>query len=381
MNLRYVLAIVAFSTGALAADTPYRVAPDLFDLARPDDLGLKPAPGVQTFTIFRATDKTDNYVNGVVLLPFNGKLYAQWQSSARDEDTADTWVAYATSSDGEHWSVPAPVVPRDGTMRSSGGWWTNDKTLVAYLNVWNADVHTGGHTEFVTSADGRHWSKPRPVTDVDGKPLAGVIEQDVHALPDGRLVTAFHVQPGRVAVPYYTDDPTGVSGWVRGAMTNLAHEGLESREMEPAWFRRADGCLVMVFRDQAKTYRQLAAQSCDRGVTWTTPVLTAMPDSPAKQSAGNLPDGTAFLVNEPSGAPIRAPLAVTLSKDGKLFDRAFLLRGAGAALPVIRIPGKFKRMGYHYPKSVVWKDFLYVSYATNKQDVELTRVPLPIAMQ
>jgi hypothetical protein len=133
----------------------------------------------------------------------------------------------------------------------------------------------------------------------------------------------------------------------------------------------------MVFRDQASTFRQLASQSCDRGVSWTTPVLTDMPDSRAKQSAGNLPDGTAFLVNAPSGNKTRAPLAVTLSKDGRNFDRAFVLRTGGAALPSLRYPGKYKRPGYHYPKSVVWNGALYVSYATNKEDAQLTRVRLP----
>ena len=205
--------------------------------------------------------------------------------------------------------------------------------------------------------------------------MKGVIEQDPHALPDGRIVTAFHLQPGLVAAPFYTDDPKGVSGWTRGVMTNLPHEGLEGRELEPSWFRRADGCLVMVFRDQQSSFRQLAAQSCDRGATWTTPVLTAMPDSRAKQSAGNLPDGTAFLVNAPSGNKTRLPLVVTLSRDGRLFDRAFFLRGA-ADLQPLRYPGKYKRPGYHYPKSVIWNGYLYVGYATNKEDAELTRVPL-----
>ena len=159
-------------------------------------------------------------------------------------------------------------------------------------------------------------------------------------------------------------------------MRNLPHGGTQSRELEPSWFARRDGTLVMVFRDQASSFRQLAAESADRGAAWTTPVLTNMPDSRAKQSAGNLPDGTAFLVNEPSGNKTRIPLAVTLSKDGRVFDKAFVLRRGGTDLQPLRYPGRFKRPGYHYPKSVVWNGWLYTSYATNKEDVELTRVPL-----
>lgn len=38
--------------------------------------------------------------------------------------------------------------------------------------------------------------------------------------------------------------------------------------------------------------------------------------------------------------------------------------------------GKYKRIGYSYPKSVLWDNYLYVAYATNKEDIELTRIPL-----
>jgi hypothetical protein len=158
-------------------------------------------------------------------------------------------------------------------------------------------------------------------------------------------------------------------------MSNLPYEGhASSRELEPSLFLR-DACAVMVFRDQASTHRQLASESCDAGETWTTPALTSMPDSRAKQSAGNLPDGTAFFVNAPRAEKLRVPLAITLSRDGRHFDRAWLLRGE-ASLQPLRFEGRYKRLGFHYPKSVIWKDHLYVGYATNKEDVELTRVPL-----
>ncbi len=377
MRPGFFLAFIALLAPALAQEPPYTVAPGLFDVARPGDLGLRPAPGTQTFTIFRPHAGAMQYNNGVVLMPFKGRLYAQWQSSARDEDAPDTFVAYSTSPDGEHWSAPMVLSPSGRAMHTSGGWWTDGKTLVAYINVWpeGFDSGSGGYAEYRTSADGVHWSKPHRVLGADGKPIEGIIEQDPHALPDGRIVTAFHERPGLIVSPYYTDDPKGLSGWTKGIMKNLPQLGPQSRELEPSWFRRRDGCLVMVFRDKADTFRQLASVSCDRGANWTTPVLTNMPDSRAKQSAGNLPDGTAFLVNAPSGNMTRLPLTITLSEDGRLFDRAYVLRG-DADLQPLRLPGKYKRLGYHYPKSIVWNGYLTVSYATNKEDVELTRVPL-----
>lgn len=356
---------------------PYTVAPGLFDPAR-EDLGLRRAAGTRTSTVFCAEEGTDHYCNGVALVAFRGRLYAQWQSSPRDEDSPDTWVAYSSSADGESWSAPRVLAAAGsgGAMRSSGGWRTDGTTLVAFVNVWPAGFASGagGRTEFCTSTDGEHWSELQPVRGDDGRPVCGVIEQDIHAY-DGRLYVAFHLQPGLIVTPHFTDEPLGTGGWTAGALPHHAFQPPTSRELEPSLFARAGGELIMVFRDQASTYRQLAAVSRDRGATWSLPVPTDLPDARAKQSAGNLPDGTAFLVNCPSGTRERLPLAVTLGRAGRIFDRSFLLRGA-AELPALRYAGKFKRRGYHYPKSLVAGGFLYVIYATNKEAIEVTRVPV-----
>jgi hypothetical protein len=372
-----MVALAITLSGAIVRAAPFDVAPGLFEPSRPD-LGLAPAAGTQTFTVFQPREGTDQFSNGVVLLPFKGRLYAQWQSSPRDEDSADTWVAFSVSDDGERWSEPAVLAPagKGGRMHSSGGWWTDGRTLVAYINVWPTGFQSGagGYTEYRLSRDGRRWSAPKRVRGLDGKPVEGIIEQDPHALSGGRVLTAFHTRPGMIVAPFFTDDRLGIRGWVRGFLPLLPNDGKVSRELEPSWFLRGD-CAVMVFRDQESSFRQLAAQSCDRGATWTLPELTGMPDSRAKQSAGNLPDGTAFIVNAPSGQRPRIPLAITLSADGTRFDRAFLLRGQRDLQP-LRREGQYKRPGYHYPKSIIWNDHLYVAYATNKEDVEITRVPL-----
>jgi hypothetical protein len=362
----------------VAAEVPYSVAPGVFDLAKPGDLGLKPVPGAETITIFKPDETTDRFSNGAVLIPFKGRLYAQWQSSKTDEDSPDTWVAWSVSDDGRAWSAPRALVPSGSgpKMHSSGGWWTDGETLVAFINVWPTGFQSGegGYTEYMLSRDGVSWSKRKRVKGADGLPVEGIVEQDPHAIGGGRIVTAFHIRPGMIVAPFYTDDPLAVSGWRRGKMENLPHNGKVSRELEPSLFLRGE-CAVMVFRDQAESFKQLASESCDRGQTWTTPVLTNMADARAKQSAGNLPDGVAYLVNAPGSDKVRIPLAVTLSNDGRIFDRSYRLRGNDDLQPS-RYPGQYKRPGYSYPKSVVWNDWLYVAYATNKEDVELTRVPL-----
>ncbi|WP_210163366.1 sialidase family protein [Niveispirillum irakense] len=379
-----LLMIAVPSTGLATSKPPYTIAPDLFDMTRPGHLGLELAPGTETFTIFAPDETSDKFHNGVVLIPFKGRLYAQWQASACDEDSADTWVAYSHSDDGARWSPPATLAPRGsrpGEMRSNGGWWTDGKVLIAFTNVWPTGFQSGdgGHAEYQVSSDGTHWSPPSRVMGRDGQPVEGIIEQDPHALPDGRIITAFHRRPGLIATPFYTDHPLGIAGWVAGQMENLPQDAKAeknvSRELEPSLFLRPDGCAVMVFRDQASSFKQLAAESCDRGESWTRPVLTEMPDSRSKQSAGNLPDGTAYLVNAPSQDRVRMPLAVTLSPDGRHFTKAYRLRGVDDLQP-LRFAGQYKRPGYHYPKSTLWQGYLYVGYTTNKEDVQVTRIPL-----
>jgi len=375
--LSCALVVATVSCMSAPQSAPYFVAPGLFK-QRESELGLQRAAKGKTVSIFSPEPGTDQFNNGVVLIPFKDKLYAQWQSSPKDEDTQDTWVAYSVSDDGLRWTSPAKLTPAGDAplMHSNGGWWTDGNTLVAFINVWPTGFQSGegGFTNYMLSSDGQRWSSPQRVTGVDGQPVAGIIEQDPHALPGGRLVTAFHTRPGMIVAPFFSDDPLGVSGWRRGSMENLAHDGRVSRELEPSLFLRGT-CAVMVFRDQGSSYRQLAAESCDSGESWTRPSLTGMPDARAKQSAGNLADGSAFLVNVPRDDSLRSPLAITLSRDGRVFDRAWLLRGE-ADLQPMRFAGRYKRPGYHYPKSVIWRDYLYVGYATNKEDVQLTRVPL-----
>jgi hypothetical protein len=182
---------------------------------------------------------------------------------------------------------------------------------------------------------------------VDGDTLKGIFEQDPHALPDGRIINAAHFQPGLFVSPIYTDDPSGIRGWIRADYTNLPEFGSISREIEPSWFLNSEDTIVMTFRDQNSTCYRLASVSGDRGESWSTAVLTDMPDSRSKQSAGNIGDSTAFMVGNPADNKTRIPLAVTLSRDGKFFNTAlcFLRHQQGRC----RIhQGTFNQLDFRY---------------------------------
>lgn len=360
------------------ASVPFTVKSDLFDQNNNKNLGLSKADGTETFTIFKPSSSTDQYSNCVVMTEFKGWLYCQWQSSPKDEDSKDTWVAYSRSKDGKNWSEPMVLAsPTKDSYCTSGGWLASGDNLVAYINVWPSDVSPkGGYTYYKSSTDGLNWTKLEHIQMADGSYMNGIIEQDPHVMPNGRIIGAAHFQPGLKAAPIYTDDPSGIKGWTRSSYTNMDYSGDSSREMEPSMFLRSDGAAVMVFRDQNSSFRRLASISKNNGESWTTPVLTDMPDSRAKQSAGNLQDGTAYMVGNPVNNKTRIPLVITLSKDGKIFDKAYVLRQGDEDLQKQQTEGKAKTLGYSYPKSMISGDYLYVAYSTNKEDVQYTRIPL-----
>jgi len=334
---------------------------------------------VETVTVFSPTDATDHYANGVVMTAFKGDLYCMWQSSPTDEDSDDTWVAYSRSQDGgQTWTTPiALALPTDTAYCTSGGWRVFGDTLLAYIDIWPKHLKPrGGYTYYIISRDGSRWSQPLPVLMADGQPMKGVLEQDPYATACGRIVGASHFQPGLHVCPVYTDDLTGRTGW-RRATFNCEDRGDQSQCLEPSQYTASDGTLIMLFRDQGGSFRKMLALSRDHGQSWTTPVVTSLTDARTKQCAGNLPDGTAFMVSCPSGKKQRWPLVLQLSLDGYTFNRRILLRsGNGSDLPPRRYEGKAKTLGFSYPKAFCYNGWLYVSYSTNKEIVQYTRIKL-----
>ena len=352
---------------------PY-LSSGVIDTTNVETLGLTMMGDTKTVTIFSPNDETHHYANGVVMTAFKDVLYCMWQSSQIDEDAPETCVMYSKSTDeGVTWTSPELLAAAtDSSYCTSGGWISTKDTLTAFINVWPKCMQPiGGYTYFIYSTDGNRWSEPQPVRMADGQMMNGVIEQDPYPTADGRIVGAAHFQPGLHVAPIYTDDPTGHSDWHQGQMT-VHDRGKQSQELEPSLYQQKDGTLTMVFRDQNSSYRKMVSLSCDRGETWTEPIVTNIPDARVKQSAGNMPDGTAYLIGNPTGAKRRYPLVALFSDDGIRFDKAVLLRAGGSNLQPQRYPGKAKTLGYNYPKSMVYNGRLYVAYATNKEDVECT---------
>lgn len=374
--------------------------------------GLSYPEGIVTQTIYTgAPGAMCN--NGVVMAAYNNTLYCMWQTSATKEDTPDTHIHYSTLTNGTDWSTPTDLTQSGESTTgytSSGGWLVADDKLIAYVNTWLGGEKGDGNAWKTKPTYGKtryiDMSKPSVISEVkmeDDNGLTAIFEQDPHVitLPNGtkRIINAGHFQTatiqgtgynnGLYVNPIYTDYSTdGISGWKKATFSASAKNSAQeqSREMEPSIFQKANGDLVMIFRDNesgtqtAAERRVRASVSHDYGLTWSDPVATNLYDSKSKQCAGNLPDGTAFIVNNPVQSETRSPLVIHLSKDGETFSQSYLLRTGYTedddATGGIQNKRGSAGSGYCYPKAMVHGDYLYVSYSTNKEDVEYTRIPL-----
>ena len=329
-------------------------------------LGLQRCNRAEWIAVYRS----DGYVNNAVLTCFKGRYYCMWQASAKDEDTPDTRVMYSSSVDGKSWEAPAVLVPpTEDHFASPGGWISRGDTLIGLINyIYAPDRSAGGKACFISSADGKVWTAPKPVLMADGRPVEGIFEQDPLTLPDGRIVGAVHFKPGTTLCPVYTEDLSGTKGWQKAVFP----EG-EGRPIEPSQYVARDGRLVMFFRDQQSSFRKLYSVSEDRGASWSAPQLSNIPDSRSKQCAGTFPDGRTFWVGNPTACKSRRALVLALSEDGYLFDKAYLLAGP-QDLPERRKEGRYKTLGYNYPKACVIGDTLWVALSVNKEDIYLVRL-------
>ena len=343
------------------------MAEGVFDLTDTLSYGLERCCEARWITVHRSP----GYANNAVLTRFGERYYCMWQESEKDEDTPDTGVYLSTSTDGESWGEPAMLAgPTEVFFASPGGWLQRGDSLVAIINYTTAaDRSLGGNAYYVSTVDGKCWSEPRPMLMADGSPVEGIFEQDPLLLESGRTVGAVHFRPGAQLCPVYTDDPSGVRGWTRAVFPDG-----DGKPIEPSQYLTRDGRLVMFMRDQNSSFVKLVSLSENDGESWTAPCRSTIPDSRSKQCAGNLPDGTAFWAGNPTGCKSRRVLAIAFSDDSYVFDRAYLLAGI-SDLPPRRNEGRYKTLGYNYPKATVISDTLWLSLTVNKEDVVLIKLP------
>jgi len=309
-----LIGVILVSASSLpAADAPFGIRPRLFDASRPTSLGLERIPAKHAM-LYRATSSTYRFCHHPNLVVYGDRLYCMWSNGKIGEDEPGQRILFSSTVTGEHWSEPRQLASDPGGRGAcvAAGWVVAGRRLVAFYTITGGtNFHPDTALWAQTSSDASTWSRPRRITEV-----FGYTEPAPYVLPSGVLISPF---------------------------------------------RNYSGALY-------------ASLSRDRGRTWSRPARTNFPDSLARHATGRLPDGQYFLINNPSSKRLdRSILTIALSRDGRTYDRAWVVRNEPT---VKRFDGKSKLDGWQYPHALARGKHLVVAYSINKEDVAVSRIPL-----
>ncbi len=348
---------------------PARLLADSSLLARP--MTLPEAKGT-TAVIFRAEAGDWQFNLHSFIAHHAGKFWAIWSSGRVDEDSSSQYLRYATSTDGFTWSPSATLAPDPDGEHGSWRWmasgiYSEDGRLFALGSLnqgFGPDGLIWANTRLVRFEwKGEAWKEDRVIGEdcaVYFPPLR-VEGRDFFVWRDSRAYfhTAF--------------SPVGSDQW---EVTRLPGPLPDYRMSETGSYVDPGGVVHLIIRDQGYTRRLYHSVSYDAGGTWTVPVKTNYPDAASKNMPGRLSNGLYYLINNPTeaGANARDPLAITFSRDGWTFSNPMALRKNG---PPLRFEGKAKGgHSFQYSHAIEIGGQLWVIYATNKEDIEVTAYPI-----
>jgi hypothetical protein len=373
---------------ATSPDQPIRIdgpEPSLLNLNLPDG-GLPPAVGVRNIEVFRATRTAPGLADGkgwtynhhVDMGCWKGRLYVAWTSGEKDEDTWPWHELYSTSVDGERWSAPAELFPQGVStpLRMHFFLATNGRMLaIAGLRL--------GLTKLSETVKG-----PLVVREI----LAD------HTLGTIFTLQTFSKRTEQDAPPLFGSSTD--KGFVEACVQLLNHRPfleqqdfgnlLGDRRMKwhesddknmqmkaISFFHRKDGALVGIGKKGWVTV------STDEGSTWSRPVRPpSLVTGNGKVWGQRTSDRRFALLYEPDKEK-RFPLVIVTGGDGVAFRDMRVVHGE---LPIQRYEGANKNVGPQYARGVSeWSNDgsrndpgLWVAYSVNKEDIWVSRIPVPV---
>lgn len=375
---KLAVAIASLLVALLTAGqpSPERLLAEDAALATPVDLALISG---KTSTVFRGVEQQSGFNLHSYLAVHRGRLWAMWSSSKVGEEDPDQLIRYATSADGHRWSkaevlVGDPDGPDQPKRWIARGLYVDEGRLTALAALIDRAAYRDrgigdvwGDLKLMRFVrKGEVWS-PK-----------GVFADDcMNNFPPVKLGSSF-VMPCRdhgMNMFVALAEHPGPRTWKR---IPLGAEPPFHRMDEPTLYSTGDDVAHLVIRDGARSGFLLRSISTDRGLTWSRPVRTNYPDATSKNFIARLSNGTYFLINNPHPKR-RDPLAISTSRDGWTFSRPLAIR---KGLPPRRFPGRAKGSGTaQYPHAVEHRGSLWVIYSTNKEDIEITEIPLAVLSQ
>ena len=383
-------------------------------IARPErhDGGLKPVVGVHTIQTMRgATPWTYNHQP--MMAYWNGKFYMHYLTDPRHEHEAPGKTMLQTSEDGYTWSEPVELFPEYNVPER----WTKEgrnfppahnlKAVMHQRVGWFAAPNgkllaTGNYGICLTIKDDPN----------DGNGIGRVVRE---IRKDGSFGPIYFVyynhgfSEKNTDYPYYKKskdkgfvaavdamlaDPMQRMQWVEEADRNDPIIPLDKPYKAFIGYTLPDGRKVALWK------HAVTSISADGGHTWRLQDVNGklgcdrapgFVNSNAKIWGQRLSDGTYATVYNPS--EYRWPLAISLSKDGLDYTTLSLVNGEVTPL---RHGGQYKSYGPQYVRGIENNESdhsslftinsslprdLWVTYSNNKEDMWVSRIPVPVRME
>ena len=377
-------------------------------IARPErhDGGLKPVVGVHSIQTMRGA-KPWTYNHQPMLTHWNGKFYMHYITNPRHEHEPPGKVMLQTSDDGYTWSQPTELFPEypvpDGfTKVSLPGIVAKDVKAVMHQRV---GFYIAPNGKLI--AIGNYGIALTPKDDPnDGNGIGRVVRE---IKKDGTFGPIYFIyynhdfNEKNTLFPFYKKsrdkafvkavdaliaDPMQRMQWVEEADRNDPLIPLTRPYKAFSGYTLPDGRKVGLWK------HAVTSISIDGGNTWREPCDRApgFVNSNAKIWGQRLSDGTYATVYNP--AEYRWPLAISLSQDGLEYTTLSLVNGEVTPL---RHGGNYKNYGPQYTRGITENgqranilgqsegkqdadDDLWVTYSNNKEDMWVSRVPVPVRL-
>ena len=383
-------------------------------IARPErhDGGLKPVVGVHTIQTMRGA-KPWTYNHQPMMAFWNGKFYMHYLTDPRHEHEAPGKTMLQTSEDGYSWSEPVELFPE---YNVPDGWTKEGRNFPPAHNLkavmhqrvgWFAAPNgkllaTGNYGICLTIKDDPNDGNGigRVVREIrkDGSfgPIYFVYYN--HGFSEKNTDFSYYKKSkdkGFVAaVDAMLADPMQRMQWVEEADRNDPIIPLDKPYKAFSGYTLPDGRKVALWK------HAVTSISADGGHTWRLQDVNGklgcdrapgFVNSNAKIWGQRLSDGTYATVYNPS--EYRWPLAISLSKDGLDYTTLSLVNGEVTPL---RHGGQYKSYGPQYVRGIEngennnsslfthhssFPNDLWVTYSNNKEDMWVSRIPVPVRME
>ncbi len=364
------------------------------------DAALPPVVGVHNFQVFRANHdnpqyaygRSNTYTHQPFIAYWNGKIYVEFVSSPKNENEAPQPSVMAYSETGRFWSTPEVIFPSfrlsDGSGRTSAhhrmGFYVSSNNRLLVSSFYDLDdncqdgLGVGRVVREVYKDDtlspvyfiryNRHKGSPGKKWDEKNTPYPlYTASKDA-----GFVEICKELLANKLYRQQWWEEERSTDGFYSIAADKDGKFSCEAFD----WYTRADDKIVGIWK------HGYASISTDNGSSWAEPKkVPSIITAGAKAWGQKTNDGRYAMAYNPH-IEWRYPLIVTTSDDGYMFSDMACIHGE---VPDQRYTGSTRELGPQYVRGISEgngeppEDAMWVVYSLSKEDVWVSRLPLPIS--